>query len=577
MKTRKLTSLIALALSSMALAAVAQPAKPGAATTQTTAAEAQYQGAASPLAGAAMHQSSNPKAPPMTEEEFARARQVYFERCAGCHGVLRKGATGKPLTPDLTNDKGTEYLKTFIAYGSPAGMPNWLTSGEFDEATVDLMARYIQHDAPTPPEFSLADMEATRKEYIHVDKRPTKKMNNYNIENIFSVTLRDDGTIALIDGDTKEIINIIKTGYAVHISRLSASGRYLYVIGRDARLNLIDLWMEKPDNVAEIKVGLEARSVETSKFKGWEDKIAIAGTYWPPQFVLMDGDTLKPKKVVGTRGMDINNEYHPEPRVAAIVSSHNKPEFLVNAKETGKVWMVDYTDLTNLKTTQIDTAKYLHDGGFDASGRYFMTAANASDKIVVIDTKESKLEAIVDVGKIPHPGRGANFKHPKFGPVWATSDLGDEGISLIGTDPKKNKAHAWKVVQTLKGQGGGSLFIKTHPKSTNLWVDTALNPDAKISQSIAVFDINNLDKGYQVIDIAACAGLKDDGAKRVVQPEYNKAGDEVWFSVWSAKDKESAIVVVDDKTRACKTVIKDKRLITPTGKFNVYNTQHDVY
>ncbi len=111
MKTRKLTSLIALALSSMALAAVAQPAKPGAATTQTTAAEAQYQGAASPLAGAAMHQSSNPKAPPMTEEEFARARQIYFERCAGCHGVLRKGATGKPLTPDLTNDKGTEYLK----------------------------------------------------------------------------------------------------------------------------------------------------------------------------------------------------------------------------------------------------------------------------------------------------------------------------------------------------------------------------------------------------------------------------------------------------------------------------------
>lgn len=66
-------------------------------------------------------------------------------------------------------------------------------------------------------------------------------------------------------------------------------------------------------------------------------------------------------------------------------------------------------------------------------------------------------------------------------------------------------------------------------------------------------------------------------AKRVVQPEYNKAGTEVWFSVWSAKDKESAIVVVDDKTRQCKQVIKDKRLITPTGKFNVYNTQHDVY
>jgi nitrite reductase (NO-forming)/hydroxylamine reductase len=57
---------------------------------------------------------------------------------------------------------------------------------------------------------------------------------------------------------------------------------------------------------------------------------------------------------------------------------------------------------------------------------------------------------------------------------------------------------------------------------------------------VAVFDINNLDKGYTVLPIAEWAGLKDDGAKRVVQPEYNKAGDEVWFSVWSAKNKQSA-------------------------------------
>ena len=62
------------------------------------------------------------------------------------------------------------------------------------------------------------------------------------------------------------------------------------------------------------------------------------------------------------------------------------------------------------------------------------------------------------------------------------------------------------------------------------------------------------------------------GVRRVVQGEYNKQGDEVWFSVWNAKDQQSAIVV-DDKTRKLKHVIKDERLVTPTGKFNVYNTQ----
>ena len=62
--------------------------------------------------------------------------------------MLRKGATGKPLTPDITLAKGTDYLKVFIAYGSPAGMPNWgRPAARWTEKTVDLMARYIQQDA----------------------------------------------------------------------------------------------------------------------------------------------------------------------------------------------------------------------------------------------------------------------------------------------------------------------------------------------------------------------------------------------------------------------------------------------
>jgi nitrite reductase (NO-forming)/hydroxylamine reductase len=549
-----------------------------AAKPKVSAEESNYQAGSSPLAQTPMHQNVNPKAPAMTKDEFDKAKNIYFQRCAGCHGVLRKGATGKPLTTDKTLESGTEYLKVFIKYGSAGGMPNWGTSGELNDDEVDMMARYVQQEPPTPPEWGMKEMLASQKIMIPPSKRPTKKMNNLDLDNLFSVTLRDAGEIALIDGKTKKIISVIKTGYAVHISRISKSGRYLYVIGRDARINLIDLWMPEPANVAEIKVGLEARSVETSKFKGFEDKYAIAGTYWPPQFVIMEGDTLKPLKIESTRGMTVDTqEYHPEPRVASIVGSHYHPEFIVNAKETGKILVVNYKDLNNLKITSINAARFLHDGGFDSTGRYFMVAANASNKVAVVDTKEDKLAGLVEVGKIPHPGRGANFVHPKFGPVWATGHLGDETVSLIGTDPVKHKDQAWKVVETLKGQGSGSLVVKTHPKSRNLWVETTLNPDVKHSQTIAVFNINSLKDGFEVLPIGDWSGLTDDGARRVVQPEYNLAGDEVWFSVWSAKDKASAIVIVDDKTRKLKAVIKDPRLVTPTGKFNVYNTQHDVY
>jgi nitrite reductase (NO-forming)/hydroxylamine reductase len=540
--------------------------------------EEKYMGGPSPLARVEMHHDVNPKAPPMTQPEFEQARQIFFQRCAGCHGVLRKGATGKPLTPDITIGKGTEYLKVFIKYGSPAGMPNWGTSGELTDEQVDMMARYIQQTPPTPPEFSLADMKATWKVIVPPDKRPKKKENQYNLDNIFSTTLRDAGEVALIDGDSKKIITILKTGYAVHISRVSASGRYLFVIGRDAKIDMVDLWMKEPTTVAEIKIGLEARSVDTSKYKGYEDKYAIAGTYWPPQFVIMKGDTLEPIKIVSTRGVTATTqEYHPEPRVAAIVASHFKPEFVVNVKETGKILMVDYKDVKNLSITEIPASLFLHDGGWNSTHRYVLMAANQSNQVAVVDAKEGKLEAIVDVDRIPHPGRGANFVHPKCGPVWATGHLGSEKISLIGTDPQKHKQYAWKVCETIDGQGGGNLFIKTHPKSKHLYVDTPLNPDAKISRSVAVFDIGNLKGGFKVLPIFDWAGIQGEAAGRVVQPEFNKAGDEVWFSVWSAKNQESAIVVVDDKTLKMKAVIKDARLITPTGHFNIYNTQHDIY
>jgi nitrite reductase (NO-forming) / hydroxylamine reductase len=533
------------------------------------------QGGGSTLAGVEMIQSNDPKAPPMTKAEFDASRQIYFDRCAGCHGVLRKGATGKPLLPQDTQKLGTESLKVFIHYGTPGGMPGFGTSNELTEKEVDLMARYIQNTPPTPPEWGMKEMKASWKLLVKPEDRPTHKMNKLNLDNIFAVTLRDSGELALIDGDSKKIVTVLKTGFAVHISRISKSGRYLYTTGRDGLINLIDLWMETPATVATIRTGSDARSIETSKFKGFEDKLAIAGTYWPPAYVLMDGPTLKPLKIMSTRGYTYDEqEYHAEPRVASIVASHIKPEFVVNVKETGKVLLVDYSDIKNLKTTEIEAERFLHDGGWDSSKRYFLVAANMRNTVSVIDTKEGKLAANVKVGTKPHPGRGANWSDTQYGPVWATGHLGDDTIAVIGTDPAKHKDSAWKVVRSLKNHGSGSLFVKTHPKSKNLWADAALNPDAEVRQSVSVWDLKHLDKPAQVINLAKLAGITEG---RVTHPEYNKTGDEVWFSVWGPKNGESALVVMNDKTRELKAVIKDKRLVTPTGKFNVYNTQYDVY
>lgn len=146
-------------------------------------------------------------------------------------------------------------------------MPNWGTSGELTAEQVDLMANYLLLDPAAPPEFGMKEMRESWQVHVAPEDRPTQQENDWDLENLFSVTLRDAGQIALIDGTTYEIKSVLDTGYAVHISRMSASGRYLFVIGRDGKVNMIDLWMKEPATVAEIKIGSEARSIETSKME----------------------------------------------------------------------------------------------------------------------------------------------------------------------------------------------------------------------------------------------------------------------------------------------------------------------
>ncbi|MCG3185417.1 MAG: Nitrite reductase [Planctomycetes bacterium] len=515
----------------------------------------------------------------LNDAEMERGKRIFFERCAGCHGVLRKGATGKNIEPESTRAKGTAYLEAIITNGSPAGMPEWGKSGILTPDEVKLMAKYIQNPVPPPPEWGLPDIRNSHKVFVPVEKRPTAPQTTRNWENYFGVVLRDAGKVAIIDGDNYELVNIVDTGFAVHILRTSATGRYFFSIGRDGKVTLIDLWMEKPDRVAELRPVLEARSIETSRFEGFIDKFAIVGGYWPPALVVMDGQTLEPLKMVSSSGYEVNEgSYVREARVAAIVADHHHPTWVVNIKETGQMWLVDYSNLKgkegSLKIDIIEAERYLHDGGWDLSKRYFLVAANAKHKIAVIDTQTQKLVALVDSnGNTPHPGRGANIDHPAYGPLWATGHIGSNHISFIGTDPDGHANNAWKVVKQveLPGVGGGNLFIKTHPNSKHVYADRPLNPDKMLADSIFVIDKDTLENKKTLVIPEEFRGHK------AVHMEYNKAGTEVWVAAWGRKDQKGAILVYDDKTLELKKVITGDWMVTPTGHFNVYNTVHDIY
>jgi nitrite reductase (NO-forming)/hydroxylamine reductase len=123
-------------------------------------------------------------APTLSAADKAEAGKLYFERCAGCHGMLRKGATGKNLEPANTAKLGQGRLEKIISYGTEGGMVNF--DDILTKQQIVNMATYLQMPAEAPPEWSLADIKGSWKLLIPVDKRPTKQMNNVNLKPTFS-------------------------------------------------------------------------------------------------------------------------------------------------------------------------------------------------------------------------------------------------------------------------------------------------------------------------------------------------------------------------------------------------------
>jgi len=517
--------------------------------------------------GAASGAMAADKEPTLSEADFEKAKNLYFQRCAGCHGVLRKGATGKSLEPKETRKKGQKRLERIIQLGTEGGMNNF--DDIFTKEEISMLATYIQMDAPAPPEMDLALMKERWKVLIKPEAYPDKPLHGRNWENFFVVILRDEGKMGIIDGDTKEVIVKIDTGYAVHVAKESSDGRFWYTMGRDGKMTKIDLWMDPPQVTAETQIAYDARDVAVSHYGEWKDKYVIGGSYWPPHFVILDAKTMEPLKVVSTRGVNVDGKYVNEARVAAIYNTPTQPTWIVAVKELGQLWQVDYSDIDNLRIEMINSHKFLHDGFFDPTQRYFQIAANASDRMEIMDATNRKFVASIETGKKPHPGPGANWIDPTCGPVAGTTHLGEGKIAVWGNDPEKHPDHAWKICYSVETDGPG-LFLRTHPKSDYVWADQTKHPEPEVQQSVKVID----KKTRKVIKTIR---VTEHPKSVAVHQEFNKDGTEVWISVWARGDGDRAkgeIVVYDAKTLEEKARIKG--LETPTGKFNVYNRVHHV-
>lgn len=197
----------------------------------------------------------------LSSAEFDEAKTIFFQRCSGCHGASRWGATGPSLLPinhiesakevggGGTRYKGSEALEAILHNGTPRGMPAWGREGILDKRQINLMARYIQMEPPEIPKLSLSEAKKNWELIVKPEDRPKADPTNGAFKNFFGVVMRDAGKVAIVDGATKQLLSVIDAGYAIHILRSSQSGRYFYSIGRDGKVGLIDLWYKNQNSL----------------------------------------------------------------------------------------------------------------------------------------------------------------------------------------------------------------------------------------------------------------------------------------------------------------------------------------
>ncbi|WP_069472819.1 c-type cytochrome [Candidatus Marithrix sp. Canyon 246] len=96
--------------------------------------------------------SPTPSCSPLSAVEFEKTKQIYFNKCAYCHGDSREGKIGKSLLPKNIIELGIEKTQSAIFYGKKGAMPAWGETEILSEEQIDLMTCYLQYPVPYPDE-----------------------------------------------------------------------------------------------------------------------------------------------------------------------------------------------------------------------------------------------------------------------------------------------------------------------------------------------------------------------------------------------------------------------------------------
>ncbi|OFW66928.1 MAG: hypothetical protein A2Z12_01165 [Actinobacteria bacterium RBG_16_68_21] len=467
------------------------------------------------------------------------AGDFFLDTCSGCHGADRRGATGPALLPERLSQDASYYVGV-ITDGKPGTVMPSFASSPYNLTPDDIstLVEFIHTESSEgPPNWTFADTAASLTVLTPEDQLPAAPTHRGNLENLLLVTERETQSIAVIDGDTDQVLTHIPASYRAHGYTYSPTDeRWAYNMGRDGWVFKIDLYSLQP--VRKIRIGLDSRAIAISD----DGRYLIAGNYVPASLVILDAATLEPLKVYGTSALDPDGELI-DSRVATILDVSPDlvgPYFLVALKEAGQVWRIDWSDPDFPITAVSDVGHILHDGFLSPDNATFYLASQNDNWMAAIDVRTMSVVARIGTGDKPHPGSGA---------AWEV-----DGVTYGATvHAAEGKGAIWnletnEIVGTVPTAGAG-LFLRASENSPYVWADSVF---AEEPHSITVFEKA---PPFRVV------GTITDGI-RTLHPEFSADGQKVYISDWDG----GVVRVYDANTLELLTEITG--IDNPTGIFD---------
>lgn len=486
------------------------------------------------------------------------AQKLYETHCQSCHGIERMGAMGPALFPEnlsrLRKNKAVKVIKNGRA---ATQMPAFAQTLKPEE--INTLVDYIYTPAETPPQWTLADMKASKIDHFDQSKLGDKPIFEADLMNLFLVVELGDHHVTLLDGDKFEPITRFKSRFALHGGpKYSPDGRFVYFASRDGWVSKYDIYNLK--TVAEIRVGINTRNLAVSS----DGKYAIVGNYLPHNVVILDTKDLSPVKVVET----IDTE-GVSSRVSAVYNAPPRSSFIVALKDVKEVWEIPYSDKGGVEVykgwshdykveakaedwkiedqfpiRRIRTTDFLDDFFFDQDYINLIGASRDSQNGQVINLDTKKKVATIEMAGMPHLGSGITWDY-QGKTIFASPNIKDGRVSVIDMDN-------WEVIKEIKTEGPG-FFMRSHGKNPYAWVDVFFGPN---KEKVHVIKKDTLEI---VKTLAPAPG------KTAAHVEFTKDGKYVILSIW---DMDGAIIIYNAHTLE---EIKRIPMKKPSGKYNVFN------